>query len=238
MDLAYKIVQLGRSARNSVNIKNRQPLSEMLISVDTLPDYYGNIVKEELNVKNVILGAEMSDYVNFEIKPNLPVLGREYGKLIPRIKEEISKKNQMDLANKVKSGKVEPIMIDDVEIDLDSNNLLITMQGKEWFAFAGEGEIGVVLDTHITEELREEGYVREVLAKVQNRRKNKGLEVLDRINLYISGNALIESVVKKHEEEIKSETLALEVKYNESRDTYTDTNINGEHINIDVEVIK
>ena len=144
----------------------------------------------------------------------------------------------MDLANKVKSGKVEPIMIDDVEIDLDSNNLLITMQGKEGFAFAGEGEIGVVLDTHITEELREEGYVREVLSKVQNMRKDKGFEVLDRINLYISGNALIESVVKKHEEEIKSETLALEVKYNESRDTYTDTNINGEHINIDVEVIK
>ena len=128
MDLAYKIVQLGRSARNSENIKNRQPLSEMLISVDNLPEYYGNIVKEELNVKKVVLGADMSDYVDFEIKPNLPVLGKEYGRLIPRIKQEIAKKNQMDLANKVKSGKVEPIMIDDVEIDLDSNNLLVTMQ--------------------------------------------------------------------------------------------------------------
>ena len=116
-DLAYKIVQLGRSARNSENIKNRQPLSEMLISVDNLPEYYGNIVKEELNVKKVVLGADMSDYVDFEIKPNLPVLGKEYGRLIPRIKQEIAKKNQMDLANKVKSGKVEPIMIDDVEID-------------------------------------------------------------------------------------------------------------------------
>ena len=238
MDLAYKIVQLGRSARNSENIKNRQPLSEMLISVDNLPEYYGNIVKEELNVKKVVLGADMSEYVDFEIKPNLPVLGKEYGRLIPRIKQEIAKKNQMDLANKVKSGKVEPIMIDDVEIDLDSNNLLVTMQGKEGFAFAGEGEIGVVLDTHITEELKEEGYVREVLSKVQNMRKDKGFEVLDRINLFVGGNEVIENVIKKHEEEIKSETLALTVKYNEDRKEYVDTNINGEHINLDVEVVK
>ncbi len=238
MDLAYKVVQLGRSARNSENIKNRQPLSEMLISVDTLPEYYGNIVKEELNVKNVVLGAEMSEYVNFEIKPNLPVLGKEYGKLIPKIREEISKKNQMDLANKVKSGKYETILINDIEINLDSNNLLITMQGKEGFAFAGEGEIGVVLDTHITEELKEEGYVREILSKVQNMRKDKNFEVLDRIVLYVSDNAMIEELVKKHEEEIKKETLTVEVKYNEQRDSYTDTNINGEHVNIDVEVVK
>jgi isoleucyl-tRNA synthetase len=164
--------------------------------------------------------------------------GKEYGKLIPRIKEEIAKRNQMDLANKVKSGKVEAIMIDDVEIDLDSNNLLITMQGKEGFAFAGEGEIGVVLDTHITPELKEEGYVREILSKVQNMRKDKGFEVLDRITLYISGNEEIEKIVKDHEEEIKKETLTVDVKFNESRDTYTDTNINGQHVNVDVEVVK
>ena len=238
MDLAYKIVELGRSARNSENIKNRQPLAKMLISVDTLPEYYGNIVKEELNVKEVVLGAEMSEYVNFEIKPNLPVLGKEYGRLIPKIREEISKKNQMDLANKVKAGKVEPILIDDVEIDLDSNNLLITMNGKEGFAFAGEGEIGVVLDTQITDELREEGYVREILSKVQNMRKDKGFEVLDRIELYVSGNNTIEEVIKRHEDEIKKETLTLEVKYNKERENYADTNINGEHVNIDVEVVK
>lgn len=238
MDIAYRIVKLGRSARNSENIKNRQPLSEMLISVDTLPEYYGNIVKEELNVKEVVLGAEMSEYVNFEIKPNLPVLGREYGKLIPKIREEIAKKNQMDLANTVKSGKVEYIMIDDVEIGLDSNNLLITMQGKEGFAFAGEGEIGVVLDTTITPELKEEGYVREILSKVQNMRKDKGFEVLDRINLYVAGNDMLEEIIKKCEEEIKNETLAVNVIYKEARENYTDTNINGEHLDIDVEVIK
>ena len=238
MDLAYKIVKLGRSARNSENIKNRQPLSKMLISVDTLPEYYGNIVKDELNVKEVVLGADMSEYVNFEIKPNLPVLGKEYGRLIPKIKEELSKMNQMDLANKVKAGKVETIFVDDTEIALDSNNLLITMQGKEGYAFAGEGEVGVVLDTIITPELKEEGYLREILSKVQNMRKDKGFEVLDKINLYVSGNDMLEEVVKKYADEIKRETLALNIEYNGKRDTYTDTNINGEHMNLDVEVAK
>ena len=100
----------------------------------------------------------------------------------------------MDLANKVKNGKVETILIDDTEINLDSNNLLITMQGKEGFAFSGEGEIGVVLDTHITKELKEEGYIREILSKVQNMRKDKGFEVLDNINLYVCGNEMLEKL--------------------------------------------
>ena len=238
MDLAYTIVKLGRSARNSVNIKNRQPLSEMLISVNTLPEYYSDIVKEELNVKKVELGAEMSDYVNFEIKPNLPVLGKEYGRLIPRIKQEIAKKNQMDLANTVKNGGVEYIEIDDTQIALNSENLLITMNGKDGFAFAGEGEIGVVLDTHITQELKEEGYVREVLSKVQNMRKDKGFEVLDKINLYVSGNEMLENVIKQNAELIKHDTLALDIIYDAERANYTETNINGENLKLDVEVVK
>ncbi len=238
MSLAYKIVKLGRSARNSANIKNRQPLLEMLISVDTLPEYYSDIVKEELNVKQVKLGADMTQYVNFEIKPNLPVLGKEYGKLIPAIKQEIAKKNQMDLANTVKNGGVEYIQIEDTQIALDENNLLVTMQGKEGFAFAGEGEIGVVLDTTITDELREEGYLREILSKVQNMRKEKGFEVLDRINLYIAGNKMLENVVEKFAETIKKDTLANNIIYNENKEGYTDCKINGETLKIDVEVVK
>ena len=238
MDLAYKIVKLGRSARNSVNIKNRQPLSNMLISVETLPDYYNDVVKEELNVKQVVFGADMKEYVSFEIKPNLPVLGREYGKLIPRIKEEIAKFNQMDLAVKVKAGGIEYIEIDDIQIALSSENLLVTMHGKEGFAFAGEGEIGIVLDTHITEALKEEGYLREILSKVQNMRKDKGFEVLDRINLYVSGNQMLEKIVKKFEDTIKHDTLADNVIYDGTRISYTDTPINGENLLIDVEVVK
>ena len=210
----------------------------MLISVDTLPEYYGNIVKEELNVKEVDLGANMNEYVHFEIKPNLPVLGKEYGKLIPKIREAISKLNQMDLANKVKNGGVEYIEIDDTQIGLNSENLLVTMQGKEGFAFSGEGEIGVILETTITPELRKEGYVREVLSKVQNMRKDKGFEVLDKINLYVSGNEMLENVIKQNADLIKHDTLALEIVYYTDRADYTETNINGENLNIDVEVVK
>ena len=238
MSLAYKIVKLGRSSRNSANIKNRQPLSEMLISVDTLPKYYEDIVKDELNVKKIEFGAEMSKYVDFEIKPNLPVLGKEYGKLIPRIREEIAKLNQMDLANKVKKGGTEYIQIDESEIGLNSENLLVTMQGKDGFAFSGEGEIGVVLETTITEELKEEGYVREVLSKVQNMRKERDFEVLDHINLYVAGNENLENVIKKNEETIKHDTLAVKVIYHEERENYVTTNINGENLDIDVEVVK
>ncbi len=235
MDLAYKIVKLGRNARNTANIKNRQPLSEMLISVKSLPEYYGEIVKDELNVKLVELGADMSQYVDFEIKPNLPVLGKEYGKLIPRIKEEIAKKNQMELANKVKNGGVEYIEIDDTQIALDENNLLVMMSGKGNFAFAGEGEIGVVLNTDITPELKEEGYLREILSKVQNMRKESNFEVMDKIHLYIAGNEKLEELVKKNEEDIKKETLSLDVNYNVANKEYTEVSINDEKLQITVE---
>ena len=237
MDLAYKIVKLGRSARNSANIKNRQPLLEMLISIDTLPKYYEDIVKEELNVKKVELGAEMSKYVDFEIKPNLPVLGKEYGKLIPQIRAKLAEMNQMDLATKVKNGKSEYIEIGDTQIELTADNLLVTMQGKEGFAFSGEGEIGVILETTITPELRKEGYVREVLSKVQNMRKDKGFEVLDNINLYVAGSEELEAVIKENEELIKHDTLAKKVVYHEERDNYTTTNINGNNLDIDIEKV-
>ena len=238
MDLAYTIVKLGRSARNSVNIKNRQPLSKMLISVKNLPEYYSDIVKEELNVKEVILSADMKDYVEFEIKPNLPVLGREYGKLIPAIKQKIAEFNQMELATKVEAGNIEYIEIEDVQIPLSKENLLVTMQGKDGFAFSGTGEIGVVIETEITPELREEGYLREILSKVQNMRKESGFEVMDNINLYVSGNEELEKVVKKYEDIIKHDTLAKNVLYNEENKEYVETPINGEKLNIFVEVVK
>ena len=238
MDLAYTIVKLGRSARNSVNIKNRQPLSKMLISVKNLPEYYSDIVKEELNVKEVVLGADMKNYVDFEIKPNLPVLGKEYGRLIPQIKQKIAEFNQMELATKVEAGNIEYIEIGEVQIPLSKDNLLVTMQGKDGFAFSGTGEIGVVIETEITPELREEGYLREILSKVQNMRKDSGFEVMDNINLYVGGNETLEAVVKKYEDVIKHDTLAKDVLYNVEGKDYVQTPINGENLNIFVEVVK
>ncbi len=238
MDLAYTIVKLGRSARNSVNIKNRQPLSKMLISVKNLPEYYSDIVKEELNVKEVVLGADMKNYVDFEIKPNLPVLGKEYGRLIPQIKQKIAEFNQMELATKVEAGNIEYIEIGEVQIPLSKDNLLVTMQGKDGFAFSGTGEIGVVIETEITPELREEGYLREILSKVQNMRKDSGFEVMDNINLYVGGNETLEAVVKKYEDIIKHDTLAKDILYNVGGKEYVPTPINGENLNIFVEVVK
>ena len=237
MDLAYTIVKLGRSARNGANIKNRQPLSKMLVSTDSLPKYYGDIIKDELNIKEVDFGADLSQHVNFEIKPNLPVLGKAYGKMIPVIRKEIAAKNQMELAQKIKSGGTETINANGTEIELNSENLLVTMQGIGGYAFAGEGEIGVVLDTHITDELREEGHVREIISKIQNMRKEKGFEVADKINLYVADNDMLISVIEKFKDTIKKDTLTVEIISGAERD-YTETIINGEKLNLDVEINK
>ncbi|MGO5092295.1 isoleucine--tRNA ligase [Clostridium sp. LCP25S3_F10] len=239
MDLAYKIVKLGRSARNSVNIKNRQPLQKMLVSTKELPEYYEDIIREELNIKEISSGADLSNYVNFEIKPNLPVLGKKYGRFIPAIRKEIGAMNQMELAQSINNGESVFINIEGCEdqIELTAENLLVTMQGLEGFAFAGEGEIGVVLDTHITEELKEEGFLREILSKVQNMRKESGFEVADKINLYVSGNSMLNDIVKKYEDEIKVETLSEKVSYDENKE-YTECKINGESYNIAMEVVK
>lgn len=236
MDLAYTLVKLGRSARNAANIKNRQPLSEMLISTKSLPEYYGDIVKEELNIKMVELGADISKYVNFEIKPNLPIIGKMYGKLIPQIKNAIAERDQMELAQKIQNGGSETIDVNGIEIVLTNENLLVTMQGLEGYAFAGEGEFGVVLDTTITPELQEEGHVRETISKIQNMRKDKGFEVADKIKLYVANNDMLLAVIKKFEETIKKETLTCEVIYNAEAD-YSEVVINGETLNMTVEVV-
>ena len=237
MDLAYTIVKLGRSARNGANIKNRQPLSKMLVSTDSLPKYYGDIIKDELNIKEFDFGADLSQHVNFEIKPNLPVLGKAYGKMIPVIRKEIAAKNQMELAQKIKSGGTETINANGTEIELNSENLLVTMQGIDGYAFAGEGEIGVVLDTHITDELREEGHLREIISKIQNMRKEKGFEVADKINLYVADNDMLISVIEKFKDTIKKDTLTIEIIIGAERD-YTETVINGEKLKLDVEINK
>ncbi len=232
MELAYSLVKLGRYARNQAVIKNRQPLQKILISETELPEYYGNIIKDELNIKEVELAADLSQYVTFEIKPNLPVLGKTYGKLIPAIRKAISEKNQMDLAQQILAGKEVVITIGDSELALNKENLLVTMQGLEGFAFAGEGERGVILETHITPELKEEGYLREIVSKVQNLRKETGLEVSDRILLSVGGSDLIQDIFRKYEETIRKETLADEINYS---DLPGDVSINGELISLSLQ---
>ena len=238
METAYSLVKLGRYARNQAVIKNRQPLQSILISERELPEYYGEIIKDELNIKEVKLGADLSQYVNFEIKPNLPVLGKTYGKLIPAIRKAIGEQNQMELAQNVLAGKDVVLKIGEEEISLNQDNLLVTMQGLEGFAFAGEGERGVVLDTTITPELKEEGYLREVISKIQNLRKDSGLEVSDRIEITLNSGELIADVFKKYEEIIARETLADKINYLPVEGETAEVNINGEMINLAVEKAK
>jgi isoleucyl-tRNA synthetase len=237
MELAYKLVQLGRSARNAANIKNRQPLSKILLSTKSLPEYYGDIIKDELNIKEIDLGADLSKYVNYEIKPNLPILGKSYGRFIPAIRKAVAEMDQATLAKKIQSGETVTITINGTDIALNPENLQVTMNGLEGFTFAGEGEIGVVLDTLISDDLRKEGYMREVISKVQNMRKDSGFEVTDKINLYVAGNQMLEEIVKSFADYIQHETLANSIIYNAERE-YTECNINGEKLNIAVEVVK
>lgn len=234
MELAYSIVNLGRSARNAANIKNRQPLSKILLSTKSLPEYYGDIIKDELNIKEAIFGADLSKYVIFDIKPNLPVLGKAYGKMIPSIRKEISKMDQMDLARRIKSGEEIVLSFGEDNITLNEQNLLVNMSGLEGFAFAGEGTVGVVLDTNISEELKEEGDVREILSKIQNMRKEAGFEVADKINIFFRDNEELLIVIKKYEEKIMKETLGLSVSYDMEKE-YNDCNINGRNLKIFVE---
>ncbi len=145
------------------------------MSGEDLEVYYHSIIKDELNIKEIEFNANVSKYVSFNLKPNLPVLGKDYGRYIPIIREFLSKSNQMELSLKLKDGESIEIDLGDNKVSLNKDNVLITMDGLEGYAFSGEGTIGVVLDTTITDILREEGFVREIISKIQNLRKEKGL---------------------------------------------------------------
>lgn len=209
MDKAYSVVKLARSARAAENIKNRQPLLQMLVSEKNLPEYYAKIIKEEVNIKEIVLSANMSEFVNYEIKPNLPVLGKKYGKLLPQIKQKLAEFDQKQLAEKINSGQIVQIVIEDQTINLNEENVLVTMQGKEGYVFATEGTLAIVLNTTLTPELIHEGYARELVSKIQNLRKESGFEVTDRIEITVSNNdELISTVLTKYEQYIKDSTLA------------------------------
>ncbi|MGL4876178.1 MAG: DUF5915 domain-containing protein, partial [Clostridium sp.] len=135
------------------------------------------------------------------------------------------------------NGEVEVINVDGTSIELNAQSLLVTMQGLEGFAFAGEGDTGVVLDTHITEELKEEGRVREMISKIQNMRKEKGFEVADNIELFVAENDMLLNVVKKFQDTIMKETLTKKVIYGEESE-YTEVTINGEALKMNVKVVK
>ena len=235
MAAVLDIVVLGRSARNAANIKNRQPVASMYVQGKALPDMYVSIIADELNVKEVRFVDDASSFISYRVKPQLKTLGPRYGKLLPKINQYLAGEG---VGNAVVAahnrGESYNFDIDGTEISLAAEDVLVSTEENAGFVTVTEHDLSVVLDTNLTPELIEEGFVREIVSKVQTMRKEAGFEVTDHIVLSHHGNSLIESIFAKHGAEIAADTLADSIKPGASG-YVKDWEINGESVTLGVE---
>ena len=235
MAAVLDIVVLGRSARNAANIKNRQPVAAMYVQGKALPDMYVSIIADELNVKEVRFVDDASSFISYRVKPQLKTLGPRYGKLLPKINQYLAGEgvgNAVVAAhNRGESYKFD---IDGTEISLAAEDVLVSTEENAGFVTVTEHDLSVVLDTNLTPELIEEGFVREIVSKVQTMRKEAGFEVTDHIVLSHHGNSLIEGIFARHGAEIAADTLADSIKLGASG-YVKDWEINGESVTLGVE---
>ena len=235
MAAVLDIVVLGRSARNAANIKNRQPVASMYVQGKALPDMYVSIIADELNVKEVKFVDDASSFISYRVKPQLKTLGPRYGKLLPKINQYLAGEgvgNAVVAAhNRGESYKFD---IDGTEISLATEDVLVSTEENAGFVTVTEHDLSVVLDTNLTPELIEEGFVREIVSKVQTMRKEAGFEVTDHIVLSHHGNSLIEGIFARHGAEIAADTLADSIKLG-SAGYVKDWEINGESVTLGVE---
>ena len=235
MAAVLDIVVLGRSARNAANIKNRQPVASMYVQGKALPDIYVSIIADELNVKEVRFVDDASSFISYRVKPQLKTLGPRYGKLLPKINQYLAGEG---VGNAVVAahnrGESYSFDIDGTEISLAAEDVLVSTEENAGFVTVTEHDLSVVLDTNLTPELIEEGFVREIVSKVQTMRKEAGFEVTDHIVLSHHGNSLIESIFAKHGAEIAADTLADSIKPGASG-YVKDWEINGESVTLGVE---
>ena len=235
MAAVLDIVVLGRSARNAANIKNRQPVASMYVQGKALPDMYVSIIADELNVKEVRFVDDASSFISYRVKPQLKTLGPRYGKLLPKINQYLAGEG---VGNAVVAahnrGESYSFDIDGTEISLAAEDVLVSTEENAGFVTVTEHDLSVVLDTNLTPELIEEGFVREIVSKVQTMRKEAGFEVTDHIVLSHHGNSLIESIFAKHGAEIAADTLADSIKPGASG-YVKDWEINGESVTLGVE---
>ena len=210
MEEVLKVVVLGRAARNTANIKNRQPIGRMFVKAETaLPEFYQEIIQDELNVKKVEFTDDVRAFTSYSFKPQLRTVGRKYGKYVNEIKEILSglDGNQaMDTLNETDLLSFETQ--DGTKVELAKEDLLIDMAQVPGFVSEGDNFVTVVLDTNLTPELIEEGFVREIISKIQTMRKEAGFEVMNHINVFQDGNDKLAEILKNHTEEIKKEVLA------------------------------
>ena len=236
MEKVLDIVVLGRACRNTANIKNRQPIGKMYVNAgDALPDFYTEIIEEELNVKNVEFTADVSAFTTYSFKPQLKTLGPKFGKQLGEIRNiltELDGSKAMSELNE--TGKLK-ITLGGEDVYLEKEDLLIEAAKVEGYESNSDYGITVVIDTNLTEELIEEGFVREIISKIQTMRKDAGFEVMDKIKITVCGDEKIAGIIERNSAEIKENVLAEDISLCEAAGFVKDWNINGIDVKFGVE---
>lgn len=236
MDAVLKVVVMGRSCRNTANIKNRQPIETMYIKAPfALPEFYHNIIAEELNVKKVIFVEDVSSFTSYTFKPQLRTVGPKYGKFLGRIQKVLSELDGNEAMARLKRDGYLSLSEIAEEIVLTEEDLLITVAKKEGYVAETENDISVVLDTNLTTELIEEGFVRELISKIQTMRKEAGFEVMDHIRVFYRADDKIRKIFNNYGLQIQSEVLAREIINGVLKGYEKEWSINGEEVTLAVE---
>lgn len=230
MELVLEIVTLGRSCRNISNMKNRQVLAKAYVgTTKELAKDYQDIIKEELNVKEIEFTEDAGRFVSYNVKPNLKTVGPKYGAILPTISQMLKSGDGTEFVHELREKGVLILEIGDAKIELKEEDLLIETTKSEKYISAQEGDIVVVLDIELNDELIEEGFVRELISKIQNLRKDSGFEVQNHIEIYYSDNEKMAEIIERNKEQIADETLADKIEKGEGE---TELDINGEKVKI------
>ena len=238
MDEVLKLVVMGRACRNSANIKNRQPIGTMYVKAPKeLPSYFVQIIEEELNVKKAVFTDDVSSYTSYTFKPQLRTVGPKYGKLLGKIQKALAGLDGHKAMAQLKENGVLKLDIPDADVELKEEDLLITMTQAKGYVTEGDNEVTVVLDTNLTPELLEEGFVREIISKVQTMRKEAGFEVMDKILLSYEAKEKVTAIFEKYGSQICSEVLAEKLEAGALEGYQKEWNINGEHVKLGVKKI-
>ena len=236
MDAVLEIVVMGRACRNTANIKNRQPIGKMFVKAGSvLPEFYVEIIEDELNVKEVVFTDDVRAFTTYTFKPQMRTVGPKYGKLLGKIKEALTSLDGNAAMDTLNEKGILEFEIDGQKVELTKDDLLIDMTQTPGYVSENEKDLTVVLDTNLTEELIEEGFVRELISKIQTMRKEAGFEVTDHINVYQDANDKLADLIKKHADEIKHDVLADYIIIGETDGIAKEWNINGETTMLGVE---
>ena len=236
MERVLDIVVLGRACRNASAIKNRQPIGKMFVKAEfELSDFYKEIVEEELNVKEVEFTDDVRAFTSYSFKPQLRTVGPKYGKFLGKIKEALSSLDGNAAMDKINAGEPLTFDFDGNEVVLEKEDLLIDMAQVEGYVSESDNNITVVLDTKLSDELIEEGFVREIISKIQTMRKEADFQVMDKIVVNVDKNDTIKAIIENNLDEIKSEVLADNVIFGKINGYEKEWNINGEKVTFGVE---